>query len=139
MRRRGSVYRVQRGGFTLIEVLVSVVILSVGTVLVLRAFETYLAALDEARDGLRAAHLVQSRLTSLRAGQTGEEGPVDGDSSGSFDEPFDAYRWRVSQSPTGLGAADPHATNTLDEVAVTVWREGSRTEYTLATYLRREP
>lgn len=47
----------KRNGFTLIEVLVSVVILSTGLVLLLRAFSTSLVAMDASNETVQAALL----------------------------------------------------------------------------------
>ncbi len=130
---RGSVPWMSEG-FTLIEVLVSVVILSTGIVLVLSAFETSLVALSEARDALRASALIEMRLAEIRS-----KAAIGGDvssSSGSFDSPYQAYMWRVVRESTGISHADRRGTNTLVQVTVTVGREGSPTEYEATSYVR---
>jgi|GEM_PF-5606712 len=49
-------------GFTLLEVLVTLVILSVGIVVVLQAFQTSIVALEAARDSLRMELLLKEYL-----------------------------------------------------------------------------
>ncbi len=92
-----------REGFTLVEVLVSLVILSTGIVLVLGAFETSAAALARARDTIRSADLAAGKLAELRtAVRNGADlGPVQ---NGQFPEPFDRYRWEYRVDPESTGA-----------------------------------
>ena len=62
MRPIGQFLRSCSAGFTLIEVLVTLVILSTGIVVVLQAFDVAVAALGEARDTLWANAIVREKL-----------------------------------------------------------------------------
>jgi len=121
--------------FTLIEVLVSMVILATGIVLILRAFETSVIALGEARDALRATSLLEAKLAEIRA-DTATSGGRTLSSRGSFDAPYSDYSWTVESQSTGITRADRRGTNALEEVSVAVRRNGSKATYTAATYVR---
>ncbi len=125
-------------GFTLIEVLIAVVILSTGIVMVLRAFDTALVALHDSRDTLRAALIVRNRLADVRlAAATGEaelaavEGRFIAD---------DDYRGRVQieTERDGPGAGTDDA-GTLHRVTVTVWHEETAFLHTVETYAWTPP
>lgn len=110
-------------GFTLIETLVSVVILSVGIVMILLALDSSVRALNEAREhtwGFRtASELLEEARLSFAAGA----GPGIGMTSGFSTSPHGNYRWELRTFPTSLpdgidGEGD------LFKVTATVWREG---------------
>jgi prepilin-type N-terminal cleavage/methylation domain-containing protein len=125
----------RQGAFTLIEVLVSMVILATGIVLVLRAFETSVVALAEARDALRATCLLESKLAGIRA-EAAAGGGAGSASSGFFDEPYREYAWTLESKSAGIIKADRQGTNKLEEVSVTVRRSGSSAAYGATTYVR---
>ena len=119
-----------RRGFTLIEVLVTVVILSIGIVLVLRAFETSLVALGQARDALRAGHLIRGKMAEAEADALEGGRPAYG-AGGRLEAPFSEYRWELrSGGPSGTGTG-------VAAVVVDVWRAGWDVRYTGATLVRR--
>lgn len=60
--------RTSSGGFTLIEVLVSVAILSTGLVLILRAYTTALVAMDTSDEVVRASLLMDQKMGELELG-----------------------------------------------------------------------
>jgi prepilin-type N-terminal cleavage/methylation domain-containing protein len=122
-------------GFTLIEILVTVVILATGIVLVLRAFETSLVALGESRDALRASELIKAKMTELNL-QARVEGKIDTSPSGSFDDPYRDYRWEIATEAAESAAAENGGGDVLTKLNVTVWREGSRTTYSADTFIR---
>lgn len=92
---RDPVFKTGVRGFTLIEVLIAVVILSTGIVLVLQSMHHLLAFWDGAADSLRSAMLARERIEEVRIGsaQSGKP-PVGG--TGSFAPPFERYHWRLS-------------------------------------------
>lgn len=123
--RKGFRGRSARQAFTLIEVLVTLVILSTGIVVVLQAFETSAVALSEARDALRATGLINQVIAKLDA-----DGLAAVDPSGSFPAPMDGFRWLLSEADSSpeLGVDD------LTCVTVEVWREPSGVHHTTSTY-----
>ena len=120
--------------FTLIEVLVTLVILSTGIILVLRAFETSLVALGESRDSMRAGILLRETLADAEQ-QVLAQGEHGLDAVGRFFDAHDDWRVRVEvELDTVVQSAN--VTNKLYRVAALAWREGVDRRYGAATYLR---
>lgn len=127
------------GGFTLIEVLIAVVVLSVGIVLVLQGMHGALAAWDGGVERMRSAMLVQEKLEQLRlAVQVAGEVPSSG--RGRFEPPFADYRWQVERETVALPGMAP-GSGVLHELLCTVWREGRERTFAAATrvYLPEPP
>jgi prepilin-type N-terminal cleavage/methylation domain-containing protein len=117
-------------GFSLIEVLVALVILSTGIVLVLRAFSTAITGLDEGRDVLRMQGLVRDVLDRTGAAVEGRGGSP-AQTSGRFAAPNQAFAWEVNVSPVpGTG----NGTESLCRVSAGVWREGTGRRCAAETY-----
>jgi len=127
------------GGFTLIEVLIAVVVLSVGIVLILQAMHGALAAWDGGVERMRSAMLAQEQLEQWRlAART--SGAVASGERGRFESPFSDYRWQVESETVALpGAAS--GSGALHELLCTVWREGRERTFSVATriYLPEPP
>ncbi len=88
-------FKASMRGFTLIEVLISVVILSTGIVLVLQSMHHLLAFWDGAADTLRSAMLARERIEEVRIASAQSGNPPAG-GTGSFAPPFERYRWNLS-------------------------------------------
>ena len=71
-------------GFTLIEVLLTIVILVVGIIGILRAYATLLNGLGFAKYNIEAASLLRERLAVIEEKAVGDEGTSPGSSSGKF-------------------------------------------------------
>jgi type II secretory pathway pseudopilin PulG len=121
----------------LIEVLIAVVVLSVGIVLVLQSMHGALSAWDGGVERMRAAMLAQEKLEEWRL-----EARLDGDhpasDRGRFKPPYSEYRWEVASESVSLsgGADDP---GVLQELLCTVWREGRERQFSVATRVYRPP
>jgi prepilin-type N-terminal cleavage/methylation domain-containing protein len=113
-------------GFTLIEVLVSLVILATGIVAVLRAFETSAVALGESRAALHATELLRRLAAEAEAGETL---PPAGRAGASFDA---GWEREVLREPLALAGS-----NRLEQVTITVWRQGTDQRYSVSTYIRK--
>lgn len=98
-----------RSGFTLVELLVTLVILSTGIVLVLQAFETSMTALSESRDALRASALVQSLVAGgelvLRHGGASSSREAEAGLRKQYPE----YSWDVAVEPADMDSCTNHA------------------------------
>jgi prepilin-type N-terminal cleavage/methylation domain-containing protein len=116
-----------RAGFTLVELLVTLIILSTGIVLVLQAFETSAIALSESRDAMRADWLIRQKLAAMTADPGGDEA-----GGGSFPPPYNAYQWRASRH-----AIDRNGYS-LEHLTVSVWRQDSKAIYAESTLVRKE-
>ncbi len=124
-------------GFTLIEVLIAVVVLSVGIVLILQSMHGALAAWDGGVDRMRSAMLVREKIEEFRlSALVAEAVPASG--RGRFVPPFARYRWQAESETITLPGAGPQA-GTLHELLCTVWREGSERTFAAATRIYLPP
>ena len=125
------------GGFSLIEVLIAVVVLSVGIVLVLQSMHGALAAWDGGIERLRSAMLAQEKLEEWRRVAT-LEGEIPPPDRGRFAAPYRDYRWQLESETITLpgGASDP---GVLQELLCTVWREGRTRQFSVATRIYQPP
>ena len=122
-------------GFTLIEVLVSVVVLSVGIVLILHALETATVALSKMRDAIWASNIAQGEFEKLRVRAYGGGDPGNGDSQDTYSTYYAEFR--IDRT---VGDADlPDGSETSPDVRyvlLTVTRIGSSKSYHYETYVR---
>jgi type II secretion system protein I len=121
-------------GFTLIEVLVALVVLSTGIVAVLRALDTATVALGEARDSLQATLLMEKKLAEASAAAAAERAEL---SAGSFSESFLGAPWRGAWDvEAGLpgGVRVVSESNALVRVRISVSRAGGAV-HSRETYL----
>lgn len=134
-RSRASIKSPDRSAFTLIELLVTVVILATGIVLVLRAFNTAVVALDEARTSLDAVWLVRNRLVELDIEATAEGALVPGRETGRGEGRAAAMFWESWVEPVDMPSGGD-GTNSLYKVTIAAWRENHARRYSVATYVR---
>ena len=114
-----SAIRSGERGFSLIEVLVSFVLLSMSLAVILQIFSVNLRAVDTARKQTRALILAESKLAGL-----GNEIPlIPGEQVGESG----AFRWRLTVSPYVEDAdEDNRVIHELYDVAMTVnWKRGA--------------
>ena len=118
-------------GFTLIEIILSMAILSLGLLAGMRVFPIGLGASKRAEMNSRAAITAQRTIESLKL--VPWEELVDGDTT-TEGEGFDVTT-RIGPS-SAEGLVDPHQ---LKAIEVTVqWTQGNRTRgLSFVTYLRR--
>ncbi len=130
MRNRGA-------GFTLIEVLVTVVILATGIVVVLQAFNVSLSALQASRDVLWGTMLAREKLTESRLQVLGSFGDMTGLERGRFSDRYRDYSWeqRVVAVPLVHSESEP-SDGQLHEITVSVWRGDQLPGESLVTYAR---
>ncbi|MBN2301055.1 MAG: prepilin-type N-terminal cleavage/methylation domain-containing protein [Lentisphaerae bacterium] len=121
-----------RAGFTLIEVLVTVVILSVGIVLVLRSFEVALYALGQAKESIMANDIIASRITEIRLANVQDDGPDVGSFNGMF---TDRRKGFFGNCAITARMRSFDGSNTLHEIRIEVWREALSRQYSAGTYL----
>lgn len=122
-------------GFTLIEVLVSVVVLSTGIIFVLHAFETATVALSEMRDTIWASNVAQNEIEKLRI--TGASGADLGNGywSGRYSAYYSDFVWERHIRDADLVPGVEDAPD-VRRVILTVRRDGSKREFTYETYIR---
>jgi prepilin-type N-terminal cleavage/methylation domain-containing protein len=143
MKKEIRVKIASRGGFTLIEVLIAVVILSTGIVVVLQALHSSLSALDCAVEKTRSAMLLQAKMGEAQAAARSGADPSTLGTSGRFEDPFERYLWQLNSASaplSGMGSGGSEQSGGLFDVNATVWREGRQRTYSAATrvYVRPE-
>ncbi len=142
--KQGTGYRVQgldqklnpkpwplfpKTGVTLVEVLLAVVILSIGIVGVLRAYAASIGALEISRNTVNIIELAKEKMGDLQQEMIEQGGVSAGSSSGQFQGDFEDYSWAWE--------ATTSARDGLCELALTVSSpgesDGSR-KISLVTY-----
>ncbi len=122
-----------RSGFTLVELLISVVILSIGVVAVLHAFERSLFALGSARDHLWSNLLIREKISEIEVGLiTGDSESIDS-GMGDFDEPYEGFAWESSNEEFAIQESAEGVTNKVLSIELTIWRRGVNRDYVVQT------
>ncbi len=128
-----------RGGFTLIEVLIAVVILATGMVFILQGMQTAVKGLDVASGRARGAILLRSRMSAVRAAAQSGAALSDLEPAGAFEKPYDAYRWRmkVEKEPlvTTKDIEAESDAGSLYKVEIGVKRKGRQRSYVVTTFV----
>ena len=121
--------------FTLIELLVTVVILATGIVLVLRAFNTAVVALDQARGSLESVWLARNRIAELQIEAAQQGRLTQGRESGQGAGRTSGLLWETQVEQLDLPSRG-NATNILYRLTVVTWRKNETGRYSAATYVR---
>jgi general secretion pathway protein I len=116
-------------GFTLLEVMVSVAIMSIVLVSVYRLHSQSLAMNAEARFYTQAPMLAQSKLSEMGAGQDDEFTST----SGEFGDNFPGYTWSVSVDDVEIEALG-EISQDLKRIDVTVSFNENEYVYNLRTF-----
>jgi hypothetical protein len=111
-------------------VLISLVILSTGVVLVLRAFGTSLSALHESRDAMLGNLLIRETISGVRL-KALENGSIASSDKEEISGP-DALACELQIK--GM-LVSPDRSNTLNRVVVTVWRDRDSAQYSASTFV----
>ena len=132
IRREG---RWSPGGFTFLEVMVSVAIIAIAFVTLLGSQSQSVSVADDSRFNVTASLLAQQKLTEL---ETADFESVFSE-QGEFGEQYPSYRWKTEvqglyEEDTGIAGAN----DLLKSVDLTVWR-GDRQEpsYTVMVIVMR--
>ncbi|MBI5149199.1 MAG: hypothetical protein HZA28_00295 [Candidatus Omnitrophica bacterium] len=118
------------GGITLIEVLLAVVVLSVGIVGVLRAYTVSLGALEVAQGTIESVQLARQKMADIEQSVLEGGGISPGLTSGNFEGMYQDYAWQWEVSATPAEA--------LCQSVVTVSRQEQPRQLTLVTYARNK-
>lgn len=121
-------------GFTLIEVLVSVVILSTGIVFVLHAFETATVALSEMRDTIWASSVAQQEIDRMRVAASSGQDIGSGYWTGRTETHYSGFTWERNISAASFDGR-PDGVD-VRRVIFGVKRDGASRVYTYETYIR---
>ena len=118
-------------GFTLIELMAAVVILSFGLVLVLRSFVTAVDAVKRLESIPPAVHLLEEKMEEIKNDNREQKNVSAGESAGEFPAwKNETYAWKLNMNPT------PSEGN-LSEAQMTItWKQGtSQRTLSAFTYL----
>ncbi len=85
-----------RSAFTLIELMITVTIITVGMVFVLGAFSRSMAALVTAQRMIQANDLLSAQIWVLDMDNRQPEPAIPLDASGAFAAPYEAFSWARS-------------------------------------------
>lgn len=121
-------------GLLLFEVMLTLIILSVGLTLILRSFSTSLNASKIAQNYTTAALLIEHKMWELEnAGSIA----TDLSQEGQFPEPHQKFNWRLETKDKPV----QDQAGKLNEVELSVWwQEGKRKGRTfVTTYLENKP
>ena len=112
-------------GLTLVEVMISVVILSGGLIAVGRAYMISIGALGIGRENTEAFCLLKQKMGEIEEQALEQQGLLPGASRGGFEGNFSNYEWSTDVKQVA---------EKLSEVDLTVQRKGSLRIFSLATY-----
>lgn len=87
--------RLKNKGFTLLEVMLAVTILSVGLVMVLGSFVNSLRAIKISQDFLVASLLLEEKIWQKEEEKTQSEGLIPVGEEDEFQPPFDKFRYKI--------------------------------------------
>lgn len=127
-------------GFTLIEIMISVAILSIGLILILQGFTHLLNILQISQDNLKATLLAENKMAELeiKAREGKEVFPEDLGEKFEFED-MDCV-WKIKFSPVELeieGIFDKEYEDLNEVEAIMSWKEGKRKgKVLLVTYMR---
>ena len=109
-----------REGFTLIEVLLSIMLVSYVVVLVFQAFFKSLGAIDETQDRLNILYHIHNRLLAVRLAIENGQTVTAGDLGGSISIDNKPFYYRI-------GVKDTDGTGSLYKIdGLFYWFEGNR-------------
>ncbi len=123
---RSSVYGLNKG-VTFFEILLTVVVLSVGMVGVLRVYAASLSILEVVGDTINSLVLTQEKMADSEQTALEEGGISIGTSSGQFNKRLGDYIWESNATASAIAG--------LDALTFTVYRAGSSRRFQLATYI----
>ena len=125
--------------FTLVEVLVALVVLSIGIVVALSAFQGLLVALAEARDTLRADLLIKEKFAETETSLREQPGATPVAARGRFPGTQQAdFLWEMSVGEMS-GPWSEHRESKVYRFTLSVWREGSAVRHTVTTCMSSVP
>ncbi len=116
-----------KSGFTLIEAMLTVVVLAVGLIGILRAYQTSLSALGAGQENIAAFCLLGEKMSEVEQQAKEEKGLSAGTSRGEFKDTFENYEWEMEIKSGPI--AD------LNEAVLTVYYKDHPRRYSLATYV----
>jgi len=119
-------------GFTFIEIMLTVVILSIGIIGVIRAYIFSLDALGVSQGYIDAASLAEGKMIETKQVEIENGGLPQGRSEGAFQGRYDRFNWELE-----VGASDIKGLNTV-KVAVFNQKAIPLRKFTLVSYVENK-
>jgi len=129
-------------GFTLIEVLITLLILSTNLVLVLQAYQSSLRALGTSRENMHASALLGQRVADIEKSILLNPGQVPQSAEGVFSADYANYSWSQNIQEVTVsanGGTPSRSPGHLCEATIVIWRTGSLNRYESMTLLYIPP
>lgn len=124
-------------GFTLVEVLISMVILGLGLVVILQSYLAAMNAVQSSQDLLTAARFIGGKSTEMEVEAYENDGLAPAVIQGAFPSGGRAFNWTVDIAETRESYR--HANDTVSVLVRLDWRERSRKKSaSLLSYLPRK-
>ncbi len=117
-------------GMTLVEVLLAVVILSVGIAGVLQAYAVAVTTLETGQDYVDAIQLLKAKMAEIEQKAIEEKGLSVGLSQGEFEEGLGDYQWEWEARPTPL--------ESLHELKLVISSPPKNRQFSLITYVENK-
>ena len=116
--------KIGKQGFLLLEVMVSVVVITVGLVYIIRSFSVSTRAISTSRNYMQAVHLMEAKLWDLEENRRVETGEDEG-----YFADNRKFRWAIK--------AETEEESPLNKINLVVsWKEGGKKQsLTATTYL----
>ena len=113
-------------GFTLIEIMLAITILTIGIIGVLRAYIISVNTLEAGQNSIDAVCLLKEKMAEIEQVVMEEGGISPGTSSGKFEDEFEGFRWELEVKPGPI--------KSLNEVALVVSHVNQPRKFSLVTY-----
>lgn len=113
-------------GVTLVEVLLAVVILSVGIAGVLQAYASAVKTLEISQENIDTVNLLRAKMAEIEQSSIEEHGVSAGSADGEFEGAFEGYRWESQIQPTVF--------KPLHEIHLAVSRQDGTRSFSFVTY-----
>ena len=117
-------------GLTLVEVLLAVVVLSIGVAGVLRAYAGSVQTLEITQENIEAINLLKEKMAEIQQEIIEGKGLSAGSSTGDFEGGLKNYAWESVVQP------GPH--ESLHELHLVVYQPGQTRQFSLATYVENK-
>ncbi len=122
---------------SLIELMVTVAILSIGIIGVARSFLVVTNALSYTQNKILALEFLDSKIGQVRQEVLNQSSYEDIDTSGEVRLNNKDFSWKISISSLGIGEAAEEAQNIKELSARAVWKESNRKrDQIIKTYLK---
>lgn len=115
---------------TLVEILLAVVVLSIGVAGVLRAYAGSVQTLEITQENIEAINLLKEKMAEIQQEIIEEKGLSAGSSTGDFEGGLKNYAWESVVQP------GPH--ESLHELRLVVYQPGQTRQFSLATYVENK-